>query len=167
MRRSLRSWLWRVPVAQEVDEELAFHLEMRTRELVDAGMDPAAARRAALARLGDLGAIKETCVDLGRKREREMRIKQWIDEAWHDVVFALRQMRAAPGFTFVAALTLALGIGANSAIFALVDATLLRPLPFGEPDRLVSVWETTSGIPHSYGSPLNMVDWQARTRQSG
>ena len=74
MRRSLRSWLWRVPVDQEVDEELAFHLEMRTRELVEAGMDPAEARRTAQARLGDLAALKQTCVDLGRKRDREMRI---------------------------------------------------------------------------------------------
>ena len=59
-------------------------------------------------------------------------------------MFALRQMRAAPAFTLVAALTLALGIGANSAIFALVDATLLRPLPFRDPDRLVAIWETSA-----------------------
>lgn len=161
MRRSLRSWLWRVPVDQEVDEELAFHLEMRTRELVDAGMDPADARRIALARLGDLGAIKETCVDLGRKREREMRMMQWIDEARHDVVFALRQMRAAPAFTFVAAFTLALGIGANSAIFALVDATLLRPLPFRNPDQVVVLLERAANGSRSGVSPLNAADWDA------
>jgi putative ABC transport system permease protein len=161
MRRSLRSWLWRVPVDQEVDEELAFHLEMRTRELVEAGMDPAEARRTALARLGDVGAIKETCVELGRKREREMRMTQWIDEEWHDVVFALRQMRAAPAFTFVAAFTLALGIGANSAIFALVDATLLRPLPFRDPDHVVVLMERTQSGSRSGVSPLNLSDWNA------
>ena len=161
MRRSLRSWLWRVPVDQEVDEELAFHLEMRTRELVEAGMHPDDARRTARARLGDLAALKQTCVDLGRKRDREMRITQWIDECWHDVLFALRQMRAAPAFTFVAALTLALGIGANSAIFALVDATLLRPLPFRDPDHVVVLVERTQSGSRSGVSPLNLSDWDA------
>jgi putative ABC transport system permease protein len=161
MRRSLRSWLWRVPVDQEVEEEIAFHLEMRTRELVEAGMDPDDARRTARARLGDLAALKQTCVDLGRKRDREMRIGQWIDEFRHDVVFAFRQMRAAPAFTFVAALTLALGIGANSAIFALVDATLLRPLPFRDPDQVVVLGERTQSGARSGVSPLNLSDWDA------
>ncbi len=72
-----------------------------------------------------------------------MSLTRWIDEFRHDVLFALRQMRATPAFTFVAALTLALGIGANSAIFALVDATLLRPLPFREPDQVVMLSERT------------------------
>ena len=65
MRRSLRSWLWRVGVDQEVDEELAFHLEMRTRELIAGGMPPDDARRAAQARLGDLAHLRRTCVELG------------------------------------------------------------------------------------------------------
>ena len=161
MKRSLRSWLWRVPVDQEVDDELAFHLEMRTRELVDAGLDPAEARRQAVARLGDVASLKRACVDLGRRRDREMRVMQWIEEFAHDVRFALRQMRAAPAFTFVAALTLALGIGANSAIFALVDATLLRPLPFRDPDRVVTLVERTQSGAQSGVSPLNLSDWAA------
>jgi putative ABC transport system permease protein len=163
MKRSLRSWLWRVPVDQEVDEELAFHLEMRTRELVERGVDPAAAREQAMARLGDVARLKRTCVDLGRKRDREMRLTQWIEELRHDVKFAVRQLLHAPAFTLVAAITLALGIGANSAIFALVDATLLRPLPFPEPDRLVMVWERSDTSPHSLASPLNMLDWIDRS----
>jgi len=161
MKRSLRSWLWRVPVDQEVDDELAFHLEMRTRELVDAGLDPAEARRQALARLGDVASLKRACVDLGRRRDREMRVMQWIEEFANDVRFALRQMRAAPAFTFVAALTLALGIGANSAIFALVDATLLRPLPFRDPDQVVVLTERTQSGSRSGVSPLNLSDWDA------
>ena len=164
MMRSLRSWLWRVPLEQEVDDEIALHVEMRTRELVERGVDPATARDLALSRLGDVARLKRTMTTLGRKRDRDMRLTQWLDELRNDLKFAVRQLKGAPAFTLVATLTLALGIGANSAIFALVDATLLRPLPFGEPDRLVSVWETTSAIPHSYGSPLNMVDWQARSR---
>ena len=103
---------------------------MRTRELVDRGLDPATARRQAAERLGDLANLKRTCVDLGRKRDRDMRVMQWLEEFRNDVKFALRQLRRAPVFAAVAIITLALGIGANSAIFALVDATLLRPLPF-------------------------------------
>ena len=164
MKRSLRSWLWRIPVDQEVDEELAFHLEMRTRELIDRGVDPAAARRQAAERLGDLAHLKRTCVDLGRKRDRDMRVMQWLEEFRNDVKFAVRQLRRSPGFAAVAIITLALGIGANSAIFALVDATLLRPLPFPAPDRLVMAWEQQEGTPRGRVSPLNLLDWTERNR---
>jgi len=163
MKRSLRSCLWRVPVDQEVDEELAFHVEMRTRELVDRGMDPATARDVALSRLGDLPRLKRTCVDIGRKRDREMRLTQWLGEFREDVRFAFRQLRTAPAFTIVAALTLALGIGANSALFALVDATLLRPLPFHDPDRLVMLWERSDTSLRGRVSPVNLLDWNERS----
>ncbi len=164
MKRSLRSWLWRVPLAQEVDEEIGFHVDMRTRELIAAGMDPDEARRMALARLGDVRRLRRTCIDLGRKRDRQMTMIQWLDECRHDVRFALRQMRATPAFTCVATLTLALGIGANSAIFALVDATLLRPLPFRDPDRVVMLWEKTQSGARSGVSPLNLTDWTTGSR---
>ena len=162
MKRSLRSWLWRVPIDQEIDEELALHVEMRTRELIARGMDPRAARDLALSRLGDIARLKRTMTDIGRKRDREMRVTQWLDELRDDLKFSFRQLRRSPAFTFVATLTLALGIGANSAIFALVDAALLRPLPYGDPDRLVSIWENGTTIERSYASPLNMIDWQNR-----
>ena len=164
MKRSLRSWLWRVSVRQEVDEEIAFHIEMRTRELVARGMDPRAAREAVLARLGDVGRLKRTCVDLGRKREREMRITRWVDELVHDVTFAIRQLKAAPTFALVAAVTLALGIGANSAMFAMADAALLRPLPFRDAERLVLVMERSAQQRQSYIAPLNVADWAAQSR---
>jgi len=164
MKRSLRSWLWRVPLDQEIDEELVLHIEMRTRELVEHGMDPKAAREIVLARIGDLGQLKRTCVDLGRKREREMRLTRFIEEFRDDIRFAVRQLIAAPGFTVVAAITLALGIGVNSAIFALADAALLRPLPFPDPDRLLMVWEQSSDGSQSPVSPHNMFDWNARSR---
>jgi predicted permease len=164
MKRSLRSWLWRVPLDQEIDEEIALHLEMRTRELVAQGMEPAAARALAIKKMGDVATVRRECVDLGRKRDREMSITLWLEELRDDVRFAFRQLRSAPVFTLIAATTLALGIGANSAIFALVDATLLRPLPYASPDRLVTMWETSGNTPRGFASPLNMVDWQARSR---
>jgi putative ABC transport system permease protein len=164
MKRSLRSWLWRLPIDQEIDEELALHVENRTRELVARGMDPKTAREVAVGRLGDIATLKKTMRSLGRKRDREMSVSLWIDELRNDLKSAFRQLRHSPGFTLVATLTLALGIGANSAIFALVDATLLRPLPFREPDRLVTLWERTTKNPTSYVSPLNMLDWHTRSR---
>jgi putative ABC transport system permease protein len=164
MTRPLRSWLWHIPVEQEVDEELAFHVEMRTRALIERGMDPDLAHETALRRLGDVRRLKRTCVDLGRKRDREMRLTQWLEEFGSDVRFAVRQLRFAPAFALVAAITLALGIGANSAMFALVDATLLRPLPFVEPDRLVQVWERFGLFSHAAVASLNFRDWNERNR---
>ena len=164
MRRSLRSWLWRVPIDQEIDEELALHIEMRTRELVGRGMEPKAARKLAIERLGDMTRLKREMADLGRKRDREMRVTLWLEELRDDVKFAFRQLKNSPAFTLVAVLTLALGIGANSAIFALVDATLRRPLPYGQPDRLVTIWEKGETTPRGYASPPNMLDWNTRSR---
>ena len=164
IRYSLRSWLWRVDVHQEVDDEIAFHIEMRTRELIERGVDPKNARELVLARLGDVRRLKRTCVDLGRRREREMRLTRWLENMRDDVTFALRQLRRSPGFALVAAITLAFGIGANGAIFALVDATLLRPLPLPNPDRLVVVWDRSDAVSRGPASPLNMLDWNDRSR---
>ncbi|HEY1302357.1 MAG TPA: ABC transporter permease [Vicinamibacterales bacterium] len=164
MRRSLRSWLWRVPLDQEVDEEIGFHVEMRTRELVERGADPKEARAIVLARVGDVGRLKRTCVDLGKRRDRQMRVTRWLGELRDDVAYALRQLRAAPGFTAVSVITLALGIGANSAMFALADATLLRPLPFPEPERLVMLSESRANGNRIRVNPLDFEDWEARTR---
>jgi len=163
MKRSLRSWLWRVDITEEVDEELAFHIEMRTRELVEKGVDPRIAREMVLARLGDATRIKRTCIDLGRKRDREMRLTQWLEEFTDDVRFAFRQLKTSPGFALVAILTLALGIGANSAMFALADATLVQPLPFPEPHRLVVLSELFQGQPVRPVNPVDFVDWSERT----
>ncbi|HEY1304892.1 MAG TPA: ABC transporter permease [Vicinamibacterales bacterium] len=164
MKRSLRSWLWSVPLDQEVDEEIAFHIEMRTRELIERGIDPKTAREIVLARVGNVTRLKRTCIDLGRKRDREMRITQWLEELRDDVTGAFRQMRASQTFTAVAVLTLALGIGANSAIFALADATFLRPLPFTSPaDRLVMLWEPTNGV-RIQTTPLDYRDWAEQNR---
>ncbi|MET0165584.1 MAG: ABC transporter permease, partial [Vicinamibacterales bacterium] len=149
---------------QEVDDEIAFHVEMRTRELVDKGLDPRIAREMVLARIGDATRLKRTCVDLCRKRDREMRLTQWLEELRDDVRFAARQLKSTPGFTFVAVITLALGIGANGAIFALADATLLRPLPLPDPERLAIAWDRSDALLRGPVSPLNMLDWNDQSR---
>ena len=151
MRRSLRSWLWRVPIDQEVEEELAFHLEMRRRE--GRPLDAAEVER-----------VRRACLEIARKRDREMRLTQWLGDVATDIRFAIRQMRASPGFTFVATLTLALGIGANSAIFALADATLLRPLPFADSGRVVALMERTAAAPQLPLSPPTLRDVREQSR---
>ena len=87
-----------------------------------------------------------------------------IEELRYDLKTAFRQLKHSPGFTLVATVTLALGIGANSAIFALVDATLLRPLRYGDPDRLVTIWENSPTTEQSYVSPPNLLDWNTRSQ---
>jgi putative ABC transport system permease protein len=151
MKRSLRSWLWRVPIEQEVEEELAFHLEMRRRE--GRPLDAAEVER-----------VRRACLAIARKRDREMQITQWLGDVSTDIRFAIRQMRASPGFAFVATLTLALGIGANSAIFALADVTLLRPLPYADSGRVVAIMERTVSVPRAGVSPPTLRDLREQNR---
>ncbi|HWH51933.1 MAG TPA: ABC transporter permease [Gemmatimonadaceae bacterium] len=132
-----RSRFWKRSVQDEVDSELAFHVEMRTRELVTRGCEPGAARAAALARFGDLGAVNAECRDIANHRERDMRRTEYLTELFSDVRFALRQLGRARAFTVVAACTLALGVGATTAIFSAVEAVSLRPFPYAHADRLV------------------------------
>lgn len=142
IRSVLSSVLWRVPVEQEVREELAHHIELRTRELVEGGMDPAAARLEAQRRLGDPDRLRAALTQLGHERDRAHSRRQWMSEVAQDVRFALRQWRTHPGFALTAVLTLALGIGATTAIFSIVHAVVLRPFPFPEPDRVLVVYTT-------------------------
>ena len=124
-------------VPEEVEEELGFHLEMRVRDLVAKGMSEAEARAEALRRFGDLSEVRSECRRLGEERESVRRRGELLAELRQDLVFGLRQLRRAPGFTVVATLTLALGIGATTAVFSVVEAVLLRPLPWPAADRLV------------------------------
>jgi putative ABC transport system permease protein len=147
MRRLLlRSWLWKPKVEDEVSGEVAFHLDMRVREYIAAGMTPEEARRTALARFGDLDRTRTQCEQLGYQRDRTMRRHQYLSELRQDLTFAIRQLLKNPGFTIVATLTLALGIGATAAIFSVVHAVVLRPLAVPEPERLVVVSESWRGI---------------------
>src|SRR6266566_8094466 len=105
----------------EMDEEMRLHIEMQTQENLEAGMNPEEARYAALRQFGWVESIKETC--------RERRGISWVENLLRDTRFAFRQLRKNPGFTAIAVLTLAICLGANLTIFAVIDSILLRPLP--------------------------------------
>ena len=163
--RRLRALAWAPSVEDEVDEELAFHLEMRTREYQARGMGPAEARAAALDRFGDVRHVHDTCRSIGRRRERAVRHAEWLGELRQDVRYALRQLGRTPSFTLVALLTLALGTGANTSIFSVVNGVLLRPLPFPDERRLHLVFERTpEAQERSLMSFANFVDYRAQTR---
>jgi putative ABC transport system permease protein len=163
-RRELRWRFWSIPVEREVDSELAFHLDMRVRELVEQGMSPDDARVAALERFGDVGRITEACRDLGRRRNDDMRRAEWLTELRHDLRYAARGLRASPGFTAVALLTLAMGIGASTTIFSVANAVLLRPFPYHDPDRIVRLYETNPTTDLFSVSEPDYLDWRQRVR---
>jgi putative ABC transport system permease protein len=162
--RVLRLWR-RGRVVSEVQDELAFHLEMRTRELMSAGASATDARAEALRQFGDLNDATTYCRRTGERRERRIMRTEWLSGLKQDVTFATRTLLRAPAFTVVAVLTLALGIGANTAIFSVVRGILLRPFPFSEPDRLVMVGGASPDKPITYNvSPANAYDWRAQNR---
>ena len=153
--------LGRPGVDEEVDAELEFHLAMRRRELAARGMTEDEARRAALDRFGDLTRARRECRALGHQREQRMRLLQYLSELRQDAAFSLRQMAATPGFSVVAIVTLALGIGATTAIFSTVNTVVLRPLPMHEPERVVVVNEVWRDLGRGNVSAGNFVDTAA------
>lgn len=153
-------WPWKVDVGDEVDEELAFHLEMRTRELEAAGMAPLDARREAERRLGDLKHMRASLRAMGTRRDSSMQRRQFIGELRQDTAYTVRQLLRHPGFAVVAILTLALGIGGATAIFSAVYAVVLHPLPLRDPARLMLVGEIYDGQPQVM-SVGNFVDVDA------
>ncbi|HEU4631144.1 MAG TPA: ABC transporter permease [Gemmatimonadaceae bacterium] len=140
--RRLFRWPWRTAaqVRADVDAELRFHLEERARDLEREGLSATGAARRARAEFGDVEAARARLGEEGVRFERRTRRLGWLGELRQDVRFGWRALRRRPGFLLVAVLTLALGVGANTTIFALVDGVLLRQLPYPEPERLVAVW---------------------------
>ncbi len=138
-RARFRALLLRPAVEDEVESEIAAHLELLTKRYEERGMSPEQARRAALQRFGDPAGTGSVCREIAGKRNRELRLVQWCAEFALDVGQAFRQMFRQKGFTAVAAGTLALGIAAVTTVFSFLEAVVLRPLPFSEPDRVVRV----------------------------
>lgn len=153
-------------IARDVSDELRFHLEERVTELVASGWDTDSARREILRRFGDIERIEEACLVYdGQRVERKMRrmgMESWI----RDVAHTFRTMRRNPGFYAVVVLTLALGIGASTSVFSVVEGVLLRPLPFPEAHRLMMVWENDSatGTLRENASVADYFDFVERNR---
>ncbi len=142
----------------QMDDEMRSHIEMQTQENIEAGMNPGEAHYAALREFGWIESIKESC--------REQRGVNWIGNFGQDIWYGGRMLLKNPGYTFVAVLTLALGIGANTALFSIINAVLLRPLPFSDPQRLVMVWQEfpkRGSARESFSLP-NFIDLRRETK---
>ena len=158
LRLGVRSLLRKDAVERELDDELRFHVEMQTAQNLARGMSPAEARTAALRTFGGVEKTKEQC--------REVRRTRWLEDFFQDLRYGARAFRSHPGFAAVVVLTLALGIGANTAIFSVVHSILLQPLPYEDSDQLVLLrHDAPAARLEDVGvSPLEMADYRGQSR---
>ena len=150
----IRGWVSMRDVDKDFSEELGAHLELLTEEYIHGGMTPEEARRAARLKLGGVTQLRET--------NRELRGMPILETTLRDIRYAWRTLRKSPGFAIVCVLTLALGIGANTAIFNVVRATLLQSLPIREGNRLVVIW--VNNLDHGWSrvgpTGQDYLDWR-------
>jgi putative ABC transport system permease protein len=151
----IRSLQQREHVDRELEDELRFHVERQAAANIAAGMSRDEARLAALQEFGGVQQIREECAD--------MRRVNWLQDFAQDFRYGLRMLRKAPGFTAVAVLTLALGIGATTAIFSVVYGVLLYPLPYRNASRVIVLNETTPKVGTVSVSYPNFLDWRAQS----
>ena len=153
----LRSIGRRQAIESGLDDEIRFHIDQQIEKNRRAGMSPAEARRQAFLKFGGVERFKESTRDEFRPA--------LLEDSVRDLRHGLRVLRRAPGFTLAALVTLALGIGATAAVFSVVRTVMLEPLPYHEPDRVVTVWETNrGGRVRNVIAPANFVAWRERTR---
>ena len=139
-RRFIRlPWRSRTRIKRDIDEEFQFHLDMRVAELKARGISPEPARTEAMRRFGDMSDAREYCRVMDERFINEQQRRNWFTELGSDLQFAARQLRQSPAFTALAVVTLALGIGATTAIFSVVNRLLLDPIPFADGDRIVNL----------------------------
>ncbi len=136
---------------RELENEIIAHLELAERDAIARGSSPDEARQVARKRFGGIEQVKE--------EHRDRRSFRWIETLLSDLRYGLASLRHAPGFTAVVVSVLALGVGANVAMFSVVDAVLLRPLPFPQPDRIVGVWEAPQPGAVNATSAPGFLDW--------
>ena len=138
----------------QLDSELRFHLEEQVRANIRQGMDPIEARREAALEFGGIEQIKEEC--------RDQRRGIWLENVFQDLRYGAKALKRSPGFTIVALLTIAVGIGANTAIFSFLDSVVLKPLPYPNPDEIMRVSEVRPDHGWNAVSSLTFLDWVHR-----
>jgi len=155
LRRRLRLIVDRPSIEREMDDEMRFHLEMEAEELARFGAGADEARQAARRRFGGVARYQDEA--------RDARGGRWLEELRQDARYAMRVLSRGRGFVVVSILTLALGVGANTAIFSVVRGVLLRSLPYPQPERLVSLTSLINGSPTA-ASPPDFLDWRAQAK---